>query len=423
MKIASQLILFFFSIFLILEGLWGSSFAPKNLTTLFVWVHYRGLLVLILLLAGNYFCMSCPFIFFRNILRLFISPKKIYPKILANKWPALALFIGLLFSYEYFAFWAHPQITALLILAYFGIAILIDLNYKNANFCKYLCPIGQFNFISSTLSPKEVQLKNMSVCESCTTYECLKGSVDHNGHQRGCETQLFIPKKNGNLDCTFCMDCIAACPYGNVAVMNVTPASELLSDKHRAGIGTLSEKKDYLAFIVVFTFGGLLNAFMMVDSRSKFTKFLTKTFSLHNEFLLCASLFFLVLLPIIYLTINAKKKNRELIPTLIPLGFSIWFAHYSFHFLTGIFTFIPLVFHTSIPISWMGLPLSIVTPMQFGFLFLGFTASLLLVIKKMADKKQQSYLWFFIHTTIFFLAIWVMSRPMDMRGTFLGGAP
>ncbi|MBY0414223.1 MAG: hypothetical protein K2Q18_08660, partial [Bdellovibrionales bacterium] len=224
-KLAFQIIFFFFSILLIAEGLWGNQFAPKNLTTLFVWVHYRGLLVILLLLLGNFFCMSCPFIFARNALRVFITPKKLWPKFLQNKWAGLVLFTTILFSYEYFSLWSNPLYTAYLIIAYFAVAISIDLLYKNASFCKYLCPIGQFNFISSTLSPKTLAPKSLDICNSCSTYECLKGvQLDNVLIKRGCETHLFIPKKVGNLDCTFCMDCVEACPYDNVTLKTVVPS-------------------------------------------------------------------------------------------------------------------------------------------------------------------------------------------------------
>ena len=36
--------------------------------------------------------------------------------------------------------------------------------------------------------------------------------------QRGCELALFQPRKIGNLDCTFCLDCVHACPHDNVGI-------------------------------------------------------------------------------------------------------------------------------------------------------------------------------------------------------------
>lgn len=420
-KIFSQLLLLIFSILLIAEGLWGSQFAPKNLTTLFVWVHYRGLLVILLLLAGNFFCMSCPFIFLRNALRIFISPRKLWPKKLQNKWAGIVLFIAVLFAYEYWSLWSSPAKTAWLILIYFAAAMVIDLIFKNAAFCKYLCPIGQFNFLSSTLSPKEVRAKNLSTCQTCTTYECLKGVKKADEIiKRGCETHLFMPKKNGNLDCTFCMDCVDACPHDNISLQSVIPSEELWMDSHRSGIGKLSERFDYLALIIVFTFGALLNAFAMVGPAHQLKSIMQELFLINNQFVLLAIIFILFLIALPLLIIS--KRNYHLIPSLLPLGFSIWVAHYCFHFLTGILTFIPLLTKKPFPIEWMGVPLKVVLPIQYGFLILGFIGSILLVW--MMDKKPASQIrWWCTHSLVFLLAVWILSLPMEMRGTFVGLAP
>lgn len=420
-KVFFQILLLIASILLIAEGLWGNPFAPKNLATQFVWVHYRGFLVFVLLLLGNYFCMSCPFIFVRNLLRVFVSPKRLWPKKLQNKWMGIFLFIAILFSYEYFHLWSEPALTAWIIIGYFLIAIVIDLTFKKASFCKYLCPIGQFNFLSSTLSPATVKAKSLSVCESCTTYECLKG-VEKNGviEKRGCETFLFIPKKNGNLDCTFCMDCVEACPYDNIKVEMVTPALELSEDTQRAGIGVLSKRIDYLVLIVIFTFGALLNAFAMTGPAYKLTETIADVFNINSPFILLLSLFiiFLVLFPLLIVS----KRNTKLIPTLLPMGFFIWVSHYSFHLLTGLFAFVPLLFKIEMTNSQMGIPTHIVTPIQYGLLLLGFLGSMTLVWTSESDKKSLIK-WSLTHTILFALSIWIMSLPMEMRGTFVGIAP
>lgn len=423
LKTFLQIILLLVSVFLIAEGLWGNPFAPKNLTTQFVWVHYRGLLVLILLFVGNLFCMSCPFIFIRNALRVFHTPKKIWPEKWQNKWMAIVLFAFVLFCYEYFHLWGSPLLTAWVIVAYFLLAIAVDLTFKKASFCKYLCPIGQFNFLSSSISPTTVKAKSLSVCESCTTFECLKGvEKDGNAIKRGCETSLFIPKKKRNLDCTFCLDCIDACPHDNIQVALITPGEELLeSEASRSGIGALLKKKDWLFLIVVFTFGALLNAFAMTSAAGDLFTLLAEIFGITHPalFLLVLFALFLIALPLLLIS----KRSTALIPTLLPMGFFIWTAHYSFHFLTGLFAFVPLLFKIQIPNSWMGLPTHMVTPIQYGFLLLGFLGSLSLVWVKSNEEKSARLKWSATHVILFFLSLWIMSLPMEMRGTFVGIAP
>ena len=77
--------------------------------------------------------------------------------------------------YELFDLWALPRGTALLVLAYFGAALSIDLVFSGATFCKYLCPIGQFNFVASTMSPLELRVREPERCRTCRTFDCIKG--------------------------------------------------------------------------------------------------------------------------------------------------------------------------------------------------------------------------------------------------------
>ena len=70
-----------------------------------------------------------------------------------------------------------PAATAWLVVGYFGAALLVDLTFTGAAFCKYVCPVGQFNFIASTLSPLEVGVRELDVCHGCTTVDCIKGAA------------------------------------------------------------------------------------------------------------------------------------------------------------------------------------------------------------------------------------------------------
>ncbi|MGH9852245.1 MAG: 4Fe-4S binding protein, partial [Blastocatellia bacterium] len=264
-----QIPLFIISVIMVAHGLFGPSLAPKNLATTLSWVHFRGALVLIVLLAGNFFCLACPFMLPRQIARRFLRPRFNWPQRLRNKWLSIGLFVLILFAYELFDLWGSPWWTAWLIIAYFLGALSVDGVFKHASFCKFVCPIGQFNFVASTISPLEVKVRDQQVCVGCQTKDCIRGRRDSDKGlkviQRGCELALFQPLKTGNMDCTFCLDCVQACPHDNVGVISRLPASELIIDPPRSGIGFFSRRKDLAALVIVFTFGALLNAFGMVS--------------------------------------------------------------------------------------------------------------------------------------------------------------
>jgi len=420
-RVIGQSIFLLLALLLIIEGILGPQFAPKNLATLFIWIHYRGLLVLVLLFLGNYFCTFCPMVLLRNMARYFVVPPFSWPRFLQKKWLGILLFSIILFSYEYFDIWASPLKTALLTIAIFLFSLGTDLLFKKASFCKYLCPIGQFNFLSSTLSPQVIKVKDHSVCATCTTYECLLGNNQKKlSGKLGCELDLFLPQKVGNMDCTFCMECIQACPSNNVAINLRLPGIELQDERHRAGIGKFSKRHDLQYLILIFTFGALLNALGMVGPAYAFQEFIMTQFKLENDFfpLLILFIFFLGCLPII-----AKKTiPSRLISTFLPLGFGIWLAHYSFHFLTGLFTFVPILQEMmgipgQFPLQWMGVPESIVFSIEMGFLFLGFIISLgthYQLRYKSNETMSKSTIFWQVALSIF--ALWILSLPMEMRG-------
>ena len=158
-----------------LHGLFGPQIAPSNLATVLTWVHYRGLLIVALLAAGNLFCTGCPFVLVRDAGRRVRPPSLRWPRRLRTKWIGIVLFVAVLFAYELFDLWALPRATAYLVLAYFAAALPVDLVFAGATFCKYLCPIGQFNFVASTVSPLELRIRQPETCRTCRTVDCIKG--------------------------------------------------------------------------------------------------------------------------------------------------------------------------------------------------------------------------------------------------------
>lgn len=444
-RLALQAPLFAAALALVLHGLFGPQLAPKNLATVLVWVHYRGALVLALLLAGNLFCLGCPMVAVRDLARRFVRPRRPFPRRLRNKWLALGLFAALLFGYELFDWWSSPRATALLILGYFAAILAVDLCFTQASFCKWVCPIGQFNFAASTVSPLEIRAADPARCASCATKECIRGGE----RSRGCELALFVPRKVGNLDCTLCLDCAHACPHDNVALAPRLPAEELALDPLRSGLGRIGRRRDLAALLVLFTFGALLNAFGMVSPVYAVQRWLAGLLHVQGEAPVLAALFGAALLlePLLLLgaaawcTRRATGERTSLLAigtrhafALAPLGLGVWSAHYSFHFLTGLLTFVPVLQRALLELGapllgepdWRlgGLPKSAVMPIELGLLVLGLCGSLA-VAWRIAERVQRERParafapWAVLVLVLFAAALWLLGQPMEMRGTFL----
>ncbi len=448
-----QIPLLLVSVVMILHGFFGPSLAPKNLATVLSWVHFRGALVLVLLCAGNFFCLACPFMLVRNMTRRFFRPRLNWPRRLRNKWTSVALFALILFAYELFDLWSSPWWTASLIVGYFLSVVIIDGLFKHAVFCKFVCPIGQFNFVASTVSPLEVAVRDHEVCSECKTKDCIRGRRAPGPElvilQRGCELALFQPAKVGNMDCTFCLDCVHACPHDNVGILSRLPASELLIDPQRSGVGFFSRRKDIAALTIVFCFGALMNAFGMVSPVYALESWLGHVLHVSHEAPVLGLIFavFLVVEPAILLGVatwitrawaGVRRTSAQLAVrytyALVPLGFGMWLAHYGFHFFTGLYTIVPVtesaLASLGLPITpdWMltGLPQYVVQPLEFGFLLLGLAGSLMvawrLAEEDAADHPMRAFApWAVVALILWCASLWLMNQPMEMRATMMAG--
>ena len=464
---ALQLLLLLISLAVVLHGLFGPQLAPRNLATVLTSIHWRGFLIVAIVAVGNLFCTACPMILARDASRRLFHPALRWPRWLRGKWLGLALLVVVLFSYELFDLWSQPRATAWLVLGYFGLAIVIDTAFKGASFCKHLCPIGQFNFAASTMSPTELRIVERETCRTCRTSDCIKGSPAQAGHhvQRGCELGLFLPMKVGNLDCTMCLDCVHACPHDNIALVTRTPGAELLERGRRSGIGRLAQRADLAALAVVFTFAALVSAFAMTSPAYLVEQRLAATIGTRSEWPILAVIFIVGLLVLpAALLLGAGAVTRAFAPeprgtrlrpfgasarhalaatvqsyayALIPIGLGIWVAHYGFHLLTGLLTIVPVAQSAVVDAfghallggpfwGWVGLQPGAVFPIQLGCVVLGAAGSLAMVQAiSQRDQPSRPVLasapWLAVVLLIMTTALWILSQPMEMRAvSFLG---
>ena len=454
---ALQLVLLFAAAAVVLHGLFGPQLGPRNLATVLTSIHWRGLLIIAIAAAGNLFCTACPMVLARDGARHILHPKLRWPRWLRGKWLGMALLVLVLFSYELFDLWSHPRATAWLVLGYFGLAILVDVLFTGASFCKHLCPIGQFNFMASTMAPTELRVSDLNTCRTCKTSDCIKGRYSTTEpkrlERRGCELGLFLPLKVGNLDCTMCLDCVHACPHDNIALETRVPGAELLETGRRSGIGRLLRRIDVATLALVFTFAAFLNAFAMTSPAYVVEQRVAEMIGVRSEAPALALVFLLglVVLPGLLLGAAAvltwafdRARAHSLQATfvryayaLVPVGFGMWLAHYGFHLFTGVFAVVPVVQSALVdafgqpllgqPLwGWVGLQPGTVFPIQLGCVMLGAAGSIGLVqaISRReypAAPNVASAPWLVLVALLLTTAAWILAQPMEMRAvSFIG---
>ncbi|MCX6977067.1 MAG: cytochrome c oxidase assembly protein, partial [Verrucomicrobia bacterium] len=64
-----QTLTFLLAIAVILHGFLGPAYSPNNLAGVLPWIYWRGLTIIALLIAGNFFCYACPFTLPRALAR------------------------------------------------------------------------------------------------------------------------------------------------------------------------------------------------------------------------------------------------------------------------------------------------------------------------------------------------------------------
>lgn len=493
-RLVFQLPLLALAVMVVIDGLTGRQVAPRNLATTSVWLHYRGLVVIALALFGNAFCAACPLMLTRGLTRRLerrLPRQFAWPHPLRNKWTVIALLLGFFLTYEVFDLWASPWLTAWLVIGYFGAALAVDVLFPAGTFCRYVCPLGNFNFALASVSPTQVAAADPDVCRACEHKPCLHGRDTHvapptasraefvplaevvapngTGHFPGCETDLFVPTITSNMDCTYCFNCVRACPYDNVALRLRSPGRELARAPW-ARRGRLA----VLAMGVVLAYWGLMNALAMITPFFEAAAAVADWLGTRNEALLLVVLYAIVTLAGATTTVVAAmladaignamrsrtsgsraaamgvtagaKSTLRASPiasferwgyVVVALGFGFWAAHYLFHFLTGALAIVPVFQHffefrgVAVDPNWrlaQMVPSRWLYPIQAAI-----TAvyAILAVVTAgrigLRDFGRAGVLamWPMVLYVLAFvvLQLVVLAQPMEMRGTMLMGSP
>jgi len=463
-RLSMQTVFTVIAVVLIIDGFVGPQSAARNLATVTPWVHYRGIVVIVLLLAGNLFCMGCPFTVPRTLAKRFAPRGRRFPKALRNKWLAIMSLFVLFFLYEYLDLWASPLLTAWVIVFYFVASFVMEMVFAESAFCKYVCPLGSFNFVYSTVSPTQIAVKSPDICATCVGKECVNGSyateptirldaipvigsdsetkqveVKHSPQGTlGCGTELFAPQIRSNMDCSMCLDCVRACPHDNVSLFARRPGRELSQPD------AWSRRWDMSLLAIVLAFMGVSNAFGMVPPYYALQESLALQYGITSEFVVLLLIFgyMNLVLPIVavvgaaylgrMLTGMTKRDSlRDTVaafaPAFVPLGFGIWFAHYAFHFLIGPGLIVPVIqeFFGGVG-DWetwsFTLSTNLIGVIQLVALVGGFLASMWLANRTALRLYRRNGLfglipWGFV-LLMLMLASWqIFTLPMEMRGT------
>ncbi len=357
----------------------------------------------------------------------------------------MGLLAVFLWSYEALALWDRPEWTAWIVVGYLVAALVVDGIFAGAPFCKFVCPIGQFNFVQSLMAPWEIKPLRPALCAGCTTHDCIRG----NASAPGCPTGLFVPHKSGNMDCTLCLDCVRACPQQNVGLLFSGPIDALVSDGLRSGIGRFSRRRDIAALILLLVFGAFANAAGMVAPMVDWLDG-WRTRLGNPSLLWITTAYYVIALGILpgVLVVSVAMMGRRCghveaawqnvaaryAYALVPLGFTMWLAHYGFHLATSYGTLVPAMqrFAADGGWKWLGAPhwqfscctaaadwivYAQILALDGGLLASLYAAYRIASSDAPARARWAMAPWSLLIVALFAAGIWIVLQPMEMRGT------
>jgi hypothetical protein len=300
--------------------------------------------------------------------------------------------------------------------------------------------------MNSLISPLEVKVRQPELCTNCRTHDCLRG----NESQRGCETALHLPRKVGNMDCTFCLDCARACPHDNVGVLAVVPGADLVRDPLRSSIGRLSQRLDLAALGLVLVSAAFVGAAAMTRPVMTWLSDTTTQLGLRSPRPLIACFFVMTLAVLPVLVVGSavalgRALTRAATPTreffcrfslaLVPLGAAMWAGHSLFHWLSGYATVWPILQQASseFGLHFLGTPdwnwaTRAVSPdgllsLQVLLLDVGLLLTLYVGWRIAREEVPQARSalrlvspWMCVVLALFSLGVWIFLQPMQMRG-------
>jgi polyferredoxin/plastocyanin len=224
--VPNLLVLFFF----VVAGLFGSPIGNRNIIVTIVWILWWFLLITVLVpFGGRVWCMVCPVPFFgewfarRRLIG--VRPEaeqsrslrtgslnRTWPRKLSNLWPQNILFLALCTFSTILV--TRPALTAAVLAGMVGAAFVVHAVFRRRSFCRYLCPLNAWMSLYAMTAMTEVRARDSGLCAECRDHSCAAGSTG----AWPCAWLENPSKLARNNYCGLCMECVKACPNGNMTV-------------------------------------------------------------------------------------------------------------------------------------------------------------------------------------------------------------
>jgi len=316
--------------------------------TTMIWDLWHPILAFTILFVGRLWCFACPIGAVGDWTQSVFSIKKKYPEKYRNLWIAVILFL-VIFAAErhFFMFTRNPPNTALLLLFFTGLAVVMGAIFEKRAFCRYICPIGLVLGVFSMLSVVELRCRSKKTCQDHDIKECVIGTEAG----KACPVGEFPQTMERNNHCIMCMECVKSCSKDNIRISPRLPGADIIKSRKTH----MDEAYLIHGIIIIFLFVMGMERFEFRNIIINFVRW-TAPFDYLANFTFFANyyrnmwaiiIFTLITLGavgLMYLSTKVsfigrgtRQKFIDLSYAFIPLSLSVYLAENTFRFLKGMF--------------------------------------------------------------------------------------
>ncbi|MDD5473571.1 MAG: 4Fe-4S binding protein [Candidatus Methanoperedens sp.] len=316
--------------------------------TTMIWDVWHPLLAFTILLFGRLWCFACPIGAVGDWTQSVFSLNKKYPEKYRNLWIAVIFFLFIFAAERHlFMFTRNPPNTALLLLFFTALAVVMGAIFEKRSFCRYICPIGLVLGVFSMLSVIELRCKSKKICHDHDIKECVMG----NETGKACPVGEFPQTMERNNYCIMCMECVKSCSRDNIRISPRLPGADIVKSRKTH----LDEAYLVHGIIIIFLFVMGMERFQFrnviinfVRSTAPFDTMIFRDFFVNYWRNMWAIIIFaaitLAAAGIMYLFTrasfsgkNTKQRFTDLSYAFIPLSLSVYLAENTFRLLKGLF--------------------------------------------------------------------------------------
>ncbi|GAB4560676.1 MAG: hypothetical protein Tsb0017_17750 [Geothermobacteraceae bacterium] len=200
-----------------------------SITNHLFWVWWLMGIVFVALLLGRFWCAVCP-LGWLNGLTARLGLRRELPSWLNTYLPVTLALVGLQVWIYLLAAHRYPDLGARLLALCVVLALGLGLIFRPRAFCRLLCPAGAVFGLYARIAPFELRTRDQAACPSCKGQFCVSGGsfwqrfslgkavLYWHSRREGCPMDLVPENIRDSRDCTYCFNCVQACPSNSIRI-------------------------------------------------------------------------------------------------------------------------------------------------------------------------------------------------------------